>query len=71
MTRVVDHGILRSVYFTDPHGIALEASWWVTDPTGRPADPENQAIFLDPDPVVSVEAIRDGTLHDYPHTELV
>ncbi len=71
VTRVVDHGILRSVYFTDPHGIALEASWWVTDPTDRPADPENQAIFLDPDPVASVEAIRDGTLHDYPHTELV
>ena len=28
--------IMRSVYFTDPNGIALEASWWVLDATGRP-----------------------------------
>ena len=24
---------VRSVYFTDPNGIALEASWWADDPT--------------------------------------
>src|SRR5437764_115744 len=37
VTDVVDHGIMRSIYFTDPAGIALEASFWVTDATGRPA----------------------------------
>ena len=29
VTDVVDHGFIRSVYFTDPNGIALEASWWI------------------------------------------
>ena len=38
VTDVVDHGFMRSIYFTDNNGIALEASWWVTDATGRPAD---------------------------------
>ena len=35
VTELVDHGFIRSVYFTDPNGIALEASYWVTEPTGR------------------------------------
>ena len=70
VTPVVDHGILRSVYFTDPNGIALEASWWVTDPTGRPADPGDRSVFVDDDPVPSVAAIRDGVLDEYPHTAL-
>jgi catechol 2,3-dioxygenase-like lactoylglutathione lyase family enzyme len=35
VTDIVDHGFVRSIYFTDPNGIALEASWWVIDPTGR------------------------------------
>ena len=35
VTDVVDHGFIRSVYFTDPNGIALEASWWTLDATGR------------------------------------
>ena len=45
VTTVVDHGFIRSVYFTDPNGIALEASWWVVDGTGRPTD------YNDPGPV--------------------
>ena len=37
VTDVVDHGFVRSVYFTDPNGIALEASWWTsTRRAGRP-----------------------------------
>ena len=36
VTELVDHGFVQSVYFTDPNGIALEASYWVTEPTGRP-----------------------------------
>ena len=34
VTDIVDHGSIHSVYFTDPNGIALEASWWVIDVTG-------------------------------------
>jgi len=51
VTDLVDHGFLRSIYFTDPNGIALEASYWVTDPTGRPADYADEGLFADPDPV--------------------
>src|SRR4051794_8180215 len=35
VTDVIDHGFIQSVYFTDPHGLALEASYWILDPTGR------------------------------------
>jgi catechol 2,3-dioxygenase-like lactoylglutathione lyase family enzyme len=58
VTGVVDHGFIRSVYFTDPNGIALEASWWVTDATGRDADYGDEGLFSDPDPVPAVEEIR-------------
>ena len=62
VTDVVDHQFIRSVYFTDPNGIALEASWWVTDPTGRAAD-YGSAEFGDPDPVPAVqELIERGEL---------
>lgn len=71
VTDVVDHGFLRSVYFTDPNGIALEASWWVIDPTGRPADYGDDRLFSDPDPVPAVvELRRDGHLSSVPATRL-
>src|SRR5206468_4479655 len=38
VTEIIDHGSIHSVYFTDPHGIALEASWWVHDVTDGEAD---------------------------------
>src|SRR5713101_3401364 len=47
VTEVVDHGFIRSVYFTDPNGIALEASWWVVDATGRPPDYTDATLFGD------------------------
>jgi len=71
ITEVVDHGIMRSVYFTDPNGIALEASWWVTDVTGRPADYTDTEVFADPDPVPAVEELQRGGIEDLPHTHLV
>lgn len=71
VTEIVDHGFLRSVYFTDPNGIALEASWWVTDATGRPADPDDTATFGDPDPVPAVTELRSGALDALPRTGLV
>ena len=60
VTEVVDHGFIRSVYFTDPNGIALEASWWVVDATGRPADYDDRVLFSDPDPVPAVAELRAG-----------
>ena len=70
ITEVVDHGIMHSVYFHDPNGIALEASWWVTDPTGRTADYEDREIFADPDPVPAVLELKRGTLESWPKTHL-
>src|SRR5436190_14506330 len=71
VTTVVDHGFIRSVYFTDPNGIALEASWWVVDGTGRPADYTDDAVFGDPTPVPAVEELRGDGLRDVPQTRLV
>ena len=60
VTDVIDHGGVRSVYFTDPNGIALEASWWVIDPTGRPTDYCDDRFFGDPDPVPAMRELRDA-----------
>src|SRR5262245_11945118 len=62
VTDVVDHGVMRSIYFTDPNGIALEASWWVTDATGRDADHGDDRLFADADPVPAVAEIAAGGL---------
>ncbi len=71
ITEVVDHGFVRSVYFTDPNGIALEASWWAIDATGRPADYGDKELFSDPDPVPAVEEIREhGHVLSAPETQL-
>ncbi len=72
VTEVVDHGIARSLYFTDPNGIALEASWWAVDVTGRPADYADKQVFSDPDPVPAVtELAETGALAWTPRTQLV
>ncbi|MEY2398807.1 MAG: hypothetical protein QOJ00_1981 [Actinomycetota bacterium] len=63
-TDVVDHGFIRSVYFSDPNGIALEASWWVTDVTETRGGFGN-ANFADPDPVPALRELQaDGRLTD-------
>jgi len=72
VTDVVDHGFIRSIYFTDPNGIALEASYWVLDATGRPADYGDERLFSDPDPVPAVRELRDhGSVQSVPRTKLV
>jgi catechol 2,3-dioxygenase-like lactoylglutathione lyase family enzyme len=71
VTDVVDHGFLRSIYFNDNNGIALEASWWVVDPTGRPADHTDERLFADPDPVPAVHELRAGGLDHTVATHLV
>jgi len=72
VTDVVDHGFVRSIYFSDNNGIALEASWWVTDATGRPADYGDRDLFSDLDPVPAVsELIGSGAVTSTPPTHLV
>ena len=53
MTEVIDHKVIHSIYFTDPNGIALEASFWIHDPTGREPNYSARTFFTDPDPVPS------------------
>jgi catechol 2,3-dioxygenase-like lactoylglutathione lyase family enzyme len=73
VTDVVDHGFLRSIYFNDPNGIALEASWWTVDPTGHAVLAlDDERVFGDPSPVAAVEELRrDGRLSYIPATKLV
>ena len=71
-TDVIDHGFLRSVYFNDNNGIALEASWWTLDPTGRPADYTDERLWADKDPVPAVRELREnGRLDHTVETHLV
>lgn len=72
VTDVIDHGFVRSIYFTDPNGIALEASWWVIDATGRDADYGDGRLFADPHPVPAArELAESGGLRTTPRTHLV
>ena len=71
VTDIIDHGAVHSVYFTDPSGIALEASWWVLDSTGRSADYGDDRFFADPNPVPALQELRDtGGLTSLPRTRL-
>ena len=71
VTEVVDHDIVRSIYFNDPHGIALEASWWAVDATGRRTDFGDGRLFSDPDPVPAVQELASaGRLSWTPRTTL-
>ena len=72
VTDVVDHSIMRSIYFTDPNGIALEASWWANDATGRDTDYSDDTMFGDKNPVPAVrELMQSGELSSLPTTHLV
>ena len=44
---VVDHGVVRSIYFEDPNGISLEFSVWARDL-------ERDPVFADDDPVPAI-----------------
>ena len=71
VTDIIDHGSVRSVYFTDPNGIALEASWWVRDVTGRSSDYDDGQLFGDTNPVPALDELRTtGTLATVPSTQL-
>jgi catechol 2,3-dioxygenase-like lactoylglutathione lyase family enzyme len=60
VTDVVDHGVVRSIYFNDNNGIALEASWWVHDATARDTDFGDERFFIDPEPVPAVGELQGG-----------
>ena len=71
VTEIVEHNSVHSVYFADNNGIALEASFWVRDVTGRPTDYEDPEIYSDPDPVPALRELRAiGTLSSVPTTRL-
>jgi catechol 2,3-dioxygenase-like lactoylglutathione lyase family enzyme len=71
VTDIVEHNSVHSVYFTDPNGIALEASCWVRDVTCRTSDYEDEQIYSDPDPVPALRELRTtGTLATAPGTRL-
>ena len=72
VTEVVDHGTIHSIYFTDPNGIALEASWWVQDVTAGSPDCSDPTAFGDHDPVPAVrELMETGAVTAGPGTKLV
>ena len=71
VTDVVDHGLMQSIYFTDPNGIALEASWWADNPTTPHPDVTDERYFQDADPVPAVLELAEGGLRTMPSTELV
>jgi len=54
-----------------PQRIALEASWWVDDPTAQQPDYSDDRYFRDPDPVPAIAELRDGGLRSLPTTKLV
>ena len=62
LSEVIDHGVMKSIYFTDNNGIALEASCWVVDATGRPLDADDTAVFADTNPVQAVKELAAGEL---------
>ena len=71
VTDVVDHGLLKSIYFTDPNGIALEASWWVDDPTGQAIQADDRR-FADANPTPAAqELLATGKISDLPATKLI
>jgi catechol 2,3-dioxygenase-like lactoylglutathione lyase family enzyme len=71
VTEIVDHQIVHSVYFTDPNGIALEASCWVGLPTAGLVDYADPEFFADPEPVLAVHELMAGGLRHTPTTRLV
>ncbi|MDQ1402699.1 MAG: hypothetical protein QOG03_1015 [Actinomycetota bacterium] len=71
VTDVVDHNVVRSIYFNDNNGIALEASWWVHDATARDTDFGDDRFFTDADPVPAVRELQgSGRLEWRPETRL-
>ena len=69
ITTIVDHEIIKSVYFHDNNGIALEASYWTVPIDELGFKPEDETLFADPEPVPAVNELANGTLTDIPQTK--
>jgi catechol 2,3-dioxygenase-like lactoylglutathione lyase family enzyme len=59
VTHVVDHNFTHSIYFTDPNGIALEASVWIKNPTGLPPGMSDHSLLQDRIPVPALQEQLD------------
>ena len=59
VTTVVGHKFIHSIYFHDFSGIALEASVWITNPTGKAPDYSNKNVFADPNPLPVLQEEMD------------
>ena len=59
VTTVIDHKFIHSIYFHDFSGIALEASVWIMNPTGKAPDYSNKNVFADPNPVPALQEEMD------------
>ena len=61
---------MHSIYFTDPNGIALEASYSLDDVTAK--QDADRSAFCDPDPVPAVRELETEARLDWmPATDLV
>jgi catechol 2,3-dioxygenase-like lactoylglutathione lyase family enzyme len=70
VTEMIDHIVVHSIYFTDPNGIALEASCWLIDTTTAPVDYAGP-LFADAHPVAAVRELhKSGALSSLPTTRL-
>ena len=69
ITTIVDHEIIRSVYFHDNNGIALEASYWTVPIEELGFKPEDKDLFADPEPVQAVNELKNGSLTYIPETK--
>lgn len=59
VTTVIDHKFIHSIYFHDFSDIALEASVWINNPTGKAPDYSNKNVFGDPNPVPALQEEMD------------
>ena len=69
ITTIVDHEIIRSVYFHDNNGIALEASYWTVPIEELGFKPDDETLFADPKPVPAVNELAKGSLSNLPATK--
>jgi len=62
----LENKIMRSVYFHDNNGIALEASYWTLPIEELGFKPDDETLFADPEPVVAINELANGYLTDLP-----
>jgi len=71
VTDVVDHDFIRSIYFTDPNGIASRRRGGRSTPPAALPTTETTGCSRTPNPVPAVSEIRDrGHVASAPHTRL-